>query len=90
MVPEMKSLTHIDMSDTTLDQVRADLCMGIRAWSTAASKYEIISLNLANNILGNDGIKSCREFLATTSSLQILNVRKCSLGDESCEMLFDC
>ena len=47
MVPKMKKLTHIDMSDTIKFPRRSDLCMGIRAWLRAARNFEIVSINLA-------------------------------------------
>lgn len=69
IVPKLKNLKDIDMSDTIQMNRRSDLCMGVQAWLLAAAEFDIRSLNLDDNFLGVDGVRSCREFLAVSRSL---------------------
>lgn len=86
-VPKMEELKYIDLSDTIGARPRSDLPMSSSAILFEAKDFNIIELNLNDNVLGKEGAKAFSEFLEFNKSLKKLKLRGCALGLPSVEMM---
>lgn len=87
IIANMPKLKYLDFSDTVKFRHRSDLCMGTQAMLLAANEKAIYSLNLADNLLEDDGARAYSAFLEANKSLKVLNVNNCSLACKSCIMM---
>ena len=65
-------LKKLDMSETINYQVRSDMCMSVQSMLGHCSN--LTEINLANNVLEEDGVRAVKEFLWVNTSLKVLNL----------------
>ena len=83
IIPKMKKLREIDLSDTIKYRHRSDMPLGVNSMLKSAIDYKVERINLSDNFLDHDGARSFKVFFESNSTLKIFNASNCSLGDAS-------
>jgi len=89
IIPKMKKLERIDLSNTNKSKHRTDVGRGVQAILNATKGLKINYVDISKNIMDGDGAKWLKEFLEMTPTLKVLKANHCKLEDQSMSVLSD-
>jgi Ran GTPase-activating protein (RanGAP) involved in mRNA processing and transport len=72
VIPKMKKLERIDLSNTNNSKHRSDVGRGVQAILNGAIGLKIKYVDISFNIMDGDGCKYLKEFIEKTPTLKVL------------------